>query len=398
MIKNYYILVIALKNLYNNKLRVLAIVIPLTLIIAIISAVSFYFDGVKKDALLAVSFFPDILLQQQVGGRTESLYWDRYEDPLKEIKGIQSMFPRVWGYINYTDKNNNSKAFIVMGLEPDFIKQGRLLDVTIEKGRFLNKDDIEQGIAGKALARAFECELGDWMQIDTADLKSKIPIEVVGIFNSSVQIYTADLLLVNIETARQILGFFGMFESSDVLIYLDNPAMADDIAKQIAAKLDGAKPLTKPVMRNLTEQSFGQKSGFFHILWFVMLANIIIIAWSLMSQITFNLRKEIGILKALGWDTGDVMMLKTIETFLMAFFSVITGILIGILYMLADAPGLKSFIIGWTDIYPEFPIPLYIEIKTVVLIAILGIQPILVGTVIPVWKIGTVDPDEAIRK
>jgi len=96
MIKHYYILVIALKSLYNNKLRVLAIVIPLTLIIAMISAVSFYFDGVKKDALLAVSFFPDILLQQQVGGRTESLYWDRYEDPLKEIKGIQSMFPRVW--------------------------------------------------------------------------------------------------------------------------------------------------------------------------------------------------------------------------------------------------------------------------------------------------------------
>jgi len=225
-----------------------------------------------------------------------------------------------------------------MGLEPEFIKQGKLLDVTIEQGRFLNKDDIEQGIAGKALARAFDCQVGDVMQIDTADLKSKIPIEVVGIFNSSVQIYTADLLLVNIETARQILGFFGMFESSDVLIYLDNPAMADDIAKQIASKLDGAKPLTKPVMRNLTEQSFGQKSGFFHILWFVMLANIIIIAWSLMSQITFNLRKEIGILKALGWDTGDVMLLKTVETFLMAFFSVITGILIGILYMLADAP------------------------------------------------------------
>ena len=47
MIKHYYILVIALKNLFNNKFRVLAIVIPLTLIIAIISAVSFYFDGVN---------------------------------------------------------------------------------------------------------------------------------------------------------------------------------------------------------------------------------------------------------------------------------------------------------------------------------------------------------------
>ena len=398
MIKHYYILTIALKNLFNNKFRVLAIVIPLTLIIAIISAVSFYFAGVRKDALLAVDFFPDILLQQQVGGRTESLLFDRYEDVLKGIKGIQSFFPRVWGYINYTDKTNNSKAFVVMGLEPEFINKGRLLDVTIEKGRFLNENDMKQGIVGKALARAFGCEPGDVLQIDTPDLKSKIPIEVIGVFNSSVQIYTADLLLVNIETARQILGFFDTFESSDVLVYLDNPTMANDIARQIVAKLEGSKPLTKPVMRNLTEQSFGQKSGFFHILWFIMLANIIIIAWSLMSQITFSLRKEVGVLKALGWDTGDVMALKTVETFLMGSFSVFTGILIGILYMLADAPGLKTFIIGWTDIYPEFPIPLHIDFRTMLLIIILGIQPLLVGTVIPVWKIGTVDPDEAIRK
>lgn len=398
MIKPYYILVIALKNILNNKLRVSAIIIPLTLSIAIISAVSFYFDGVKKDALLAVSYFPDILLQQQVGGRTESLFFDRYEDVLKKIKGIHSFFPRVWGYINYTDKANNSKAFIVMGIDSKFIKQGRLLDVIIEQGRYLKKDDVKQGIVGKALARAFDCRPGDVLQIEAPNLKRKKPIEVVGVFNSSVQIYTADLLLVNAETARKILGFYSTFESSDILIYLDNPALANDIAKQIAAKVEGAKPLTKPVMHNLTEQSFGQKSGFFYILWFVMLVNIIIIAWSLMSQITFNLRKEIGILKALGWDTGDVMLMKTIETFLIATFSVITGILVGIFYMLADAPRLKKVIIGWTDIYPEFPIPLYVDIKTMVVIVIIGILPLLVGTIIPVWKIGTIDPDEAIRK
>lgn len=398
MIKHYYILCIALKNLFNNKSNTLAIVIPLSLIIAMVSSVSFYMDGVKKDALLAASYFPDILLQQQVGGRTESLFFGRYEDTLKEIEGIESFSPRAWGYINYTDSADNSKAFIVMGLDPEFIHNGQLIDTAIEKGRSLRSGDTRQGIVGKALARALDCEPGDTALITSPDLKRKVPIEVVGIFDASVQIYTADLLLVDLETARKILGFYESDECSDILVYLHNPAMADDIAEQITTKIDGARPLTKPIMMSLTEQSFGQKSGFFYLIWFILLANIILIAWSLMSQISFGMQKEIGILKAVGWDTGDIMELKTMETFLIGSVSVLNGILAGLVYMLADAPGLKRFIIGWTDIYPDFPIPLYIEGATVLLIVALGILPLLAGTVLPVWRIGVIDPDEAIRK
>ena len=66
--------------------------------------------------------------------------------------------------------------------------------------------------------------------------------------------------------------------------------------------------------------------------------------------------------------------------------------------MFFNAPGLKQFIIGWSDIYPDFPVPLYIDSSTVMLITILGIFPLLAGTLVPIWKIGIIDPDEAIRK
>ena len=82
----------------------------------------------------------------------------------------------------------------------------------------------------------------------------------------------------------------------------------------------------------------------------------------------------------------------------MAIFSVLVGLSLGIVYMIMDAPGLKSAIIGWADIYPDFPIPLFIEIETVLLIAALGIFPLLAGTLIPVWRLGIIEPDEAIRK
>lgn len=375
------------------------VALPLILIIAIVSSFTFFMEGVERDAMLAVEHSPDILLQQQVGGRTESMFFNRYDDILEEMDLVQNYFPRSWGYVNYPDPDNqeNTKAFVVMGLEPDHIKAGRLIDAAIETGRLLKDNDHHKGIIGKAMASAFNCRVGDTISVSSPGLREAIPIEVVGIFSSNVQIYTADLLITDRLTANEILGFLDEDECSDIAVLLKNPAMANVVAQKILAHIGEARPLTRAMMQSLTEQSFGQKSGYFHLLWFILLINVILIAWSLLGQISYNLKKEIGILKAIGWDTGDIILLKTFETLMIATLSVLSGILVGIVYMLLDAPGIKRFIIGWTDIYPDFPVPLYIEGTTIVLIFLMGVIPLIAGTVIPVWRIGTIDPDEALR-
>ena len=375
----------------------LALAIPLSLVIAIVAAVNFCLEGIKRDAMLASDYYPDILVQQQVGGRSESLFLDRYENVLRQMNGIKAFFPRVWGYINFSDQKARDKAFVVMGLEASYIDQGLALDITINQGRSLQQDDRNRGVIGQALAQALDCELGDTIEVTAPNRRQPVPLEVVGIFASPVQIYTADLLLTDSRTAREIFGFYAENEYSDILIYLDNPAMAPAMAQEISNRLEGARPLPKAAMQSLVAQSFGQRSGFFHLIWFILLLNIILIAWSLMSQISFSLRKEIGILKAIGWDTADIMAMKSMETLLVGLASVISGLLLGLAYMLLGAPGLKRFIIGWADIYPDYPIPLYVDGLTVLLIAMLGIFPLLAGTLIPVWRLGCIAPDEAIR-
>lgn len=380
-----------------NKGRSLVIMIPLALIIAIVSAFSFFIQGVKQDALLAASGYPDILLQQQVGGRTESLFFDRYREVLKTLDGIKTFFPRSWGYINHTDGEDKSKAFVVMGLDPGYIETGLFIHAAIEQGRSLTRADTRKGVVGKALAAAFHCRVGDVIEVSSPGLREPVPIEVVGIFTTAVQIYSADLLLVDRATANQILGFLDENECSDIMIYLSDPAGTATVAASIEKNIDGAYPLTKANLQSLTERSFGQKSGFFHLLWFILLVNVMIIAWSLVGQISFNLRKEIGILKAIGWDTGDIMVVKGFETLTIGLAAVLAGLVAGIGFMLMGAPGVKGLIIGWADIYPDFPIPLHVDGATVFLIFILGLVPLLAGALIPIWKIGTLDPDQAIR-
>ncbi|MGD8835882.1 MAG: FtsX-like permease family protein [Desulfobacteraceae bacterium] len=380
------------------KGKAMMVVLPLGLIVSIVSAFSFFFEGVKQDALLAASHYPDILIQQQVGGRTESLLFDRYDDLLSEIKEIRSYHPRSWGYINHTDKTDSTKTFVVMGLDPEFIDAGLFIDASIEHGRSLTKFDTNQGIVGKALAAAFNCRIGDHIEVSSPGLRQPVLIEVVGIFDSAVEIYSADLLLVPRPTANKILGFLDENECSDIMIYMTNPAMVPSAVATITQTIDGAYPLTKDAMQRLSELSFGQKSGLFHLLWFVLLFNVLIIAWSMVGQISFNLRKEIGILKAIGWDTEDIILVKTFETITIGIIAVLTGLTTGIAFMLMGAPGIKGMIIGWANVYPDFSIPLYVDATTIFVIVILGIIPLLVGALIPVWRIGTIDPDLAIRQ
>jgi ABC-type lipoprotein release transport system permease subunit len=380
------------------KGKTMMVVLPLGLIVSIVSAFSFFFEGVKQDALLAASHYPDILIQQQVGGRTESLLFDRYDDLLSEIKEIRSYHPRSWGYINHTDKTDSTKAFVVMGLDPEFIDAGLFIDASIERGRSLTKFDTNQGIIGKALAAAFNCRIGDHIEVSSPGLRQPVLIEVVGVFDTAVEIYSADLLLVPRATANKILGFLDENECSDIMIYMTDPAVVPSAVSTITQTIDGAYPLTKDAMQRLAELSFGQKSGLFHLLWFILLLNVLIIAWSMVGQISFNLRKEIGILKAIGWDTEDIILVKTFETITIGIIAVLAGLTTGIAFMLMGAPGIKGLIIGWADIYPDFSIPLYVDATTLFAIVILGIVPLLVGALIPVWRIGTIDPDLAIRQ
>lgn len=326
------------------------------------------------------------------------MFFNRYEIVLETLPNVETFFPRSWGYINHIADDGSVKAFVVMGMDPSRIKAERLVGAVIRKGRALNTDDENRGIIGEALAAAFDCTIGDTIEISASNRRDVVQVEVVGLFTSAVQIYTADLLLVTRDTANNILGYLDEDECSDIVIYLKNPNLQDVVSQKITDAIDGARPLTKTVIQSLTQQSFGQKSGFFYLLWFIMLINTVIIAWSLLGQISFSMKKEIGILKAIGWDTGDIMVLKTFETLTIAVASVLTGLIAGIGYMLADAPGMKRLIIGWADIYPDYPIPLYIDGQTVIMIALLGILPVLAGMIVPVWRIGTIDPDEAIRQ
>jgi len=387
----------ALANVWRNPFPALAIAVPLTTIVAIAAAMTFFLEGVERDAMTAAASFPDILLQQQVGGRTETLLLDRYLDVLGSSPGISSYQPRVWGHINYTDSDGVPRAFVLMGLDPAFIAAGDAFPAVVEKGRPLRPGDRGQAMAGAAVAAALGARVGDSIDIKRPGSTETFTLELVGTFVSDVQIYSADLILVPIETARSILGFYSWNECSDVLVYLDDPSRTSEVSRDIVQAVEGAAPLDKQTVIELTGLSFGQRSGYFHLMWLVLLVNVLLIAWSVTSGLRIGQRREIGILRALGWDTFEIMVLKLMEVTSVAVMAVLAGLAAGIGFLSAGAPGLKPLLLGWAEIYPDFPVPVYVEWTSAALLAALGILPLATAAILPVWWLAMTDPVEVIR-
>ncbi|MDO8785591.1 MAG: FtsX-like permease family protein [Syntrophales bacterium] len=394
MAKHMNLWLMASQNLRRYRGKSLAILIPLILVMATVSFMMFTRGGFVKDAEIARGFLPDVTVQGIEAGRVGKLSLD-VKKKIEELPHVKRVIPRVWGYVPLKIKGVDA-AFTMIGLDLERLVYQEKLPWTIEKGAFLAPGDRHSAVLGQGVAQGLNADVGDRLQIEDT-LGNKGEFEVVGIFNSAVQIYSTDLILVPLEDAGEFFGY-RRDEVSDLLVYADNPENADLIAREIAGRFENIRVLTGSVLTDLVKEAFGRRAGTFQGMWIILLETVLLLVWAQSAHISVNMGREIGILKAVGWQTGEIIEMRMMESFLLGLAGTSIGILAGFLYALLGTPGISGYCVGCASIYPKFPVPVNCDFRSVALLFILGVLPMLAISAIPAWLAGVVDPDEAIRK
>jgi len=124
----------------------------------------------------------------------------------------------------------------------------------------------------------------------------------------------------------------------------------------------------------------------------------IIFAWDKASGLSAEEKREIGILKAIGWETSDVILMKFWEGTALSLTSFLLGLLLayGHVFLFSSAlfePALK----GWAVLYPSFRLVPYVDPFQISTLFFLTVIPYTVATIIPSWRAATVDPDSVMR-
>ena len=124
----------------------------------------------------------------------------------------------------------------------------------------------------------------------------------------------------------------------------------------------------------------------------------IIFAWDKASGLSQEERKEIGILKAIGWETSDVILMKFWEGMVISLSSFLAGVLLAYGHVFfASSVLFEPVLKGWAVLYPHFKPTPFIDASQVVALFFLAVVPYTVATIIPSWRAATVDPDSVMR-
>ncbi len=365
------------------------VIIAVTITVAAFSSVAFIKDGLSRDAELSLSFAPDITVQYMRSGR-QSLVPMTYLRDIYSVQGIDRVVPRVWGYVG-VGKN----ILIFMGLDLQNVTASYSDIFPMEQGTFLTSTARKSIVLGNVAALAFGVKVGDTITVLNENMRT-VQFQVMGIFDSAANVYAADLVLMNIDDARD---YFGVPEgyASDLCVYVKDPKLTNTIANQLSY-VPSLRVLSKDIISRSYQSIYGSRSGFFTVTWQIVLLAMALIALNQFTVVGSESMFEVGVLKALGFSTSNIISIRLIESAVIGVFSASLGMTIGIAYdLILDAPLLKEYMLGWAQLYPSFRIPVYISPSSVFLIFAVALIPLLFSTVVPSWKNAIVDPDIAMR-
>jgi ABC-type lipoprotein release transport system permease subunit len=139
-----------------------------------------------------------------------------------------------------------------------------------------------------------------------------------------------------------------------------------------------------------------RKSG--KVILCTALLSFVIFAWNRATGLSAEEKREIGILKAVGWETSDVLLMKFWEGTAISMTAFLAGIILAYGHVFFTSSTLFLPVLkGWSTLYPDFSLVPFIDVNQVITLFFLTVVPYTITTIIPAWRAATIDPDSVMR-
>jgi len=386
---NFYLLEYALGSLKREKYKSLFIVIVLSILSMLLSSVFFITNSLKYELNTTLDTLPQIVVQNTEAGRVVNI--DKsYGEKILELQGVENVISRVWGYYKF---DRAGVYFTLVGVDEFEENYTKLLE-SINQSQKLDSSNmiVGEGVK-KILDQNYYKEYFNFIKPDGTIKK----VYIAGTFNSAANLESNDMIVMQKELVREI---FGMQEemATDLVVKVNNLDEVSTIAAKIKLLLPNAKVTTHDDIKLSYEHLFNYKSGLFLALFVIAIFTFFIIIYDKMSGLSSESKREIGILKAIGWKIDDVLKEKFYEAMVIALFSYFLGVSLAMLYVyILNAPLLSSIFFGYSDLKPALDLVFVFDFQTLFLVFFLSVPIYVAATIIPAWRVSVLDADEVMR-
>lgn len=371
--KQRYLIDFTLASLARRPGKNLGLLLVYTLIVFMLASVMLFTHALRSEAIAVLKNSPEIILQRMVAGRHDLIPAD-YLAKIGQIRGVLERKGRLWGYF---------------------------YDPAVKANYTLLVPDEAQPAAGEirigaAIAATRGLGLGDFISLRSADNRP-FSFKVVGILDAGSQLVNADLMLLSDQSFRDLFSIpQGAY--TDLVLRVRNPRELRKIAEKLLLKLPDTRPILRDEVLRTYEAIFSWRQGIVFVLMAGALLAFVIFAWDKASGLSGEERKEIGVLKAIGWETADVIRMKFWEGVAISLVAFLLGYLCAYAHVFYTSAALfESVLKGWAVLYPDFtPVP-YIDLLQIATLFFFTVFPYTVATIIPIWRAAITDPDQVMR-
>jgi ABC-type lipoprotein release transport system permease subunit len=387
MNRHLKILEFALSTLLRHKLKNLMVALVYTFVVFTLASVLLFSQALKKEATLLLDHTPELIVQRVSAGRHGWIPM-AYCRSIENIRGVRSVAPRFWGYY-YDPPTRANYTFMGTDGMPAEIR-------SMIKGTFFGPGERWGCVVGQGVAEARLLEPGDIIPVRGGDGKLYV-LHVKGIFASSSQLLTNDLVVMAVNDWRKI---FNIPEgaATDLVTRVPNAREIDTVARKIQELLPDARPISREQILKTYDALFDWRSGVMIAAFVGCLAAFAVLAFEKASGLSVDERRTVGILKAVGWEVSHILELKFWEGFCVSMLCFFTGIIAAHVHVFhfggtIFAPVLK----GWSVLFPQFRLTPHAEGFLILVVWFLSVVPYMLATIVPSWKTAITDPDSILR-
>lgn len=362
-----------LASLLRRKGKNTALLIVYILVIFVLASVLLFTEALKREARTILAGSPDLIVQRMAAGRHD-LIPAGYADGIRKMRGVRTVSARLWGYFFDPTVSANYTVVVpqVFGHRPGSI------------------------VIGRGISRSRGLALNDTLMLRSAG-DAPLRFTVADVLSADSELAAADLIVMGEKDFRSLFGIpFGLF--TDLAVEIANPREGTVVASKVVRLHPDTRAILRDEILRTYESLFGLRSGMVIALLTACLLAFMILAWDKAAGLSPEERAEIGILKALGWDTSDVLLVKFWEGAVVSVVAFLTGTVLAYIHVfLAKAPLFSAALRGWSVIYPDFRLTPFLDAYQVTTLFFLTVVPYTIATIVPSWRAATIDPDAVMR-
>lgn len=390
---NNFLIGFAISSILRRGVKSFFTLFIFTTLIFLLSCILFISNAIKAELGFTLKSLPQITVQKMQAGRHTNIELKRV-DKLLGLHGVSSVIPRTWGYYYFEKAGVN---FSVVGID-SFDKQYKKSFEAIVQN--VNFDELSQNtsmVVGQGVKKVLNAnyykEYFNFVK-PNGELKK---VSIATSFKSSTSLESNDIILMPKDMVLEIFGMNGS-EATDIVIEVANPKEIPTIVQKIKNIYPDTRIITQNDLRVSYQNIFDYKSGMFLALFIVSAFTFFMIVYDKASGLSSEEKREIGILKAIGWKIDDILKEKFYEAFIISFLSFLLAITLALFFVyILEAPLIRDIFIGYARLKPSFQLPFIFDFQTVFLLFFLTIPLYLAAIIIPSWRVASMDADEVMR-